>query len=273
MTDTRTSHAGRDHRDAGRCRHRRRAGAIRAREGAGRAVRRRPHVHAARRARGPLRMALGRRGCRRSRPCCSPARWRSWWWRTGDVAARDPDGTTEVAALVTLAAGVLAGLGHLALARAPSVAVTTLLLVEKSRVHSLVERMDDTAVRAGIRFAVMAVVLMPLLPDGAVRPARGRQAARAVGLRAVLLGHQLRRLRRAPLRRRPARLPGGRAARRHRVVDERDAVVLAREPDRRRVRRPAPGVRRDRRLHHAVRAGLAGHGRPVAPAGAARSSR
>ena len=53
------------------------------------------------------------------------------------VAARDPDGTTEVAALVTLAAGVLAGLGHLAFSSAV-IAVTALLLIEKSRVHALV---------------------------------------------------------------------------------------------------------------------------------------
>lgn len=88
------------------------------------------------------------------------------------VAARDPDGTTEVAALVTLAAGVLGGLGHLAWSSAV-VAVTALLLIEKSRVHALVERLDDTAVRAGIRFAVMAVVLMPLLPAGPYGPLGG----------------------------------------------------------------------------------------------------
>ena len=88
------------------------------------------------------------------------------------VAARDPDGTTEVAALVTLAAGVLGGLGHLALSSAV-IAVTALLLIEKSRVHALVERLDDTAVRAGIRFAVMAIVLMPLLPAGPYGPLGG----------------------------------------------------------------------------------------------------
>jgi uncharacterized membrane protein (DUF4010 family) len=88
------------------------------------------------------------------------------------VAARDPDGTTEVAALVTLAAGVVGGLGHLALSSAV-IAVTALLLIEKSRVHALVRRMDDTAVRAGIRFAVMAVVLLPLLPPGPYGPFGG----------------------------------------------------------------------------------------------------
>jgi uncharacterized membrane protein (DUF4010 family) len=81
-------------------------------------------------------------------------------------------GTTEMAALVTIAAGVLAGIGHLELASA-AVAITTLLLIEKSRVHSVVDRMDDVAVRAGIRFAVMAIVVMPLLPQGPYGPLGG----------------------------------------------------------------------------------------------------
>ena len=88
------------------------------------------------------------------------------------TSRREIGGTTEMAALVTIAAGVLAGIGHLALASA-AIAVTTLLLVEKSRVHSVVDRMDDTAVRAGIRFAVMAIVVMPLLPQGPYGPLGG----------------------------------------------------------------------------------------------------
>lgn len=89
----------------------------------------------------------------------------------GYVAAshRDVDGTTEVAALVTLAAGALAGLGYLALASGV-IAVTTLLLVEKSRLHSTVARLGDAEIRAGIRFAVMAVVILPLLPEGPYGP-------------------------------------------------------------------------------------------------------
>lgn len=88
------------------------------------------------------------------------------------TARQEVGGTTEMAALVTIAAGVLAGIGHLAFASA-AVAVTTLLLVEKSRVHAMVERMDDTAVRAGIRFAVMAIVVLPLLPAGPFGPLGG----------------------------------------------------------------------------------------------------
>lgn len=75
------------------------------------------------------------------------------------------DGTTEVAALVVLGAGVLAGMGMLRVASG-IVAVEVLLLVEKSRLHSLVRRIDDIELRAGVRFAVMALVILPLLPEG-----------------------------------------------------------------------------------------------------------
>ena len=82
------------------------------------------------------------------------------------------DGTTEVAALVVLAAGVVAGMHELRLASA-TIAATTLLLVEKSRLHSLVERIDDVSLRAGFRFAVMAVVILPILPSGPFGPLGG----------------------------------------------------------------------------------------------------
>ena len=79
------------------------------------------------------------------------------------------EATTEVAALVVLTAGLLAGLGHLRLASA-IFALTVLLLAEKSQLHSLVARLDDVSLRAGIRFAVMAVVILPLLPEGPFGP-------------------------------------------------------------------------------------------------------
>src|SRR5262245_28007765 len=68
------------------------------------------------------------------------------------------DGTTEVAAFVVLTAGLVAGMHEVRLASA-MIALTTLLLVEKSRLHSLVRRIDDASLRAGFRFAVMAVVI------------------------------------------------------------------------------------------------------------------
>src|SRR5579864_1792271 len=70
------------------------------------------------------------------------------------------DGTTEVAALVVLAAGTLSGMHHLRLASA-AIALTTLLLIEKSRLHNLVARIDDASLRAAVRFTVMALVILP----------------------------------------------------------------------------------------------------------------
>src|SRR5262249_17990349 len=70
---------------------------------------------------------------------------------------QDIDGTTEVAALVVLAAGLLAGVGSVTLASG-AIAIVVLLLVEKSRLHSLVRRIDDVGLRSGVRFAVMALV-------------------------------------------------------------------------------------------------------------------
>jgi uncharacterized membrane protein (DUF4010 family) len=86
------------------------------------------------------------------------------------VASRhDVEGTTEVAALVVLAAALTAGMRHWS-AAAAIVAVTTLLLVEKSRIHALVRRLDDASLRAAARFAVMAVVILPILPAGPYGP-------------------------------------------------------------------------------------------------------
>ena len=84
----------------------------------------------------------------------------------------DVEATTEAAALVVLAAGVLSGSGHFALASAV-IAVTDLLLVEKSILHSMVGRIDDVELRAGARFAVMASVILPLLPAGPFGPFGG----------------------------------------------------------------------------------------------------
>jgi uncharacterized membrane protein (DUF4010 family) len=84
----------------------------------------------------------------------------------------DVDGTTEVSALVVLAAGALAGRGYLALASALS-ALTALVLVEKSRIHALVYRLQSETIEAAARFAVLALVVLPLLPEGPLGPAPG----------------------------------------------------------------------------------------------------
>jgi uncharacterized membrane protein (DUF4010 family) len=84
----------------------------------------------------------------------------------------DIDATTEVAALVVLAAGVLAGIGQVQIASG-IIAVTSVLLVEKSRLHGWVARIADRDLRAAARFGVMALVVLPLLPQGPFGPLGG----------------------------------------------------------------------------------------------------
>ena len=88
------------------------------------------------------------------------------------ASQRDVDATTEVASFVVLAAGVAAGIGFWALAGA-AIAITTLLLVEKSRIHDIAHRLDDVSMRAAVRFGVMAIVILPLLPEGPFGPGPG----------------------------------------------------------------------------------------------------
>lgn len=88
------------------------------------------------------------------------------------ASRRDIDATTEIAAFVTIAAGLLAGLQHTTLASG-IIAVTILLLVEKTRLHALVARIVDDDLRAAARFGVMAVVILPLLPSGPIGPLGG----------------------------------------------------------------------------------------------------
>lgn len=82
------------------------------------------------------------------------------------------DATTEVAGVVVLAAGALAGAGLLAVASAVF-AGTALVLVEKSRMHAAVERLQSAELEAGARFAVLALVVLPLLPTGPFGPGPG----------------------------------------------------------------------------------------------------
>lgn len=88
------------------------------------------------------------------------------------ASARDIDATTEVAALVVLGSGVLAGAGQLRLAAALTT-LTVLLLAEKPRLHAFVARLDGPTMSAMARFAVMSAVILPLLPVGPFGPEPG----------------------------------------------------------------------------------------------------
>lgn len=73
------------------------------------------------------------------------------------------DGTTEVAALAVTGLAALAGGGQLALA-AGAVAVMVLFLGEKRRLHGMVAKVGEQELQAAVRFAVMALVILPILP-------------------------------------------------------------------------------------------------------------
>ena len=86
--------------------------------------------------------------------------------RTADV---ERDATSAVAALVTLAIGMLAGLGNPALAIACA-AVVILLLALRSELHGFVGRLEDDDVKALARFAIIAFAVLPLLPNRDMGP-------------------------------------------------------------------------------------------------------
>lgn len=77
----------------------------------------------------------------------------------------DADGTTEAAAIAVVGLGAVAGVGWTGLA-AGAGAIVVLMLREKARLHALVRQLGEPELRAGFQFAVLAVVVLPLLPTG-----------------------------------------------------------------------------------------------------------
>ena len=78
-------------------------------------------------------------------------------------------GTTEVAAILVVALGAAAALGHRTLASAAAV-VCVLLLAEKSTLQNALQKIAAHELRAALQFAVLALVILPLLPAGAYGP-------------------------------------------------------------------------------------------------------
>lgn len=76
----------------------------------------------------------------------------------------DPGLTTEVAMLVMFGVGVLAGTGERALAVVLG-ASTAVLLHLRPELHSLAARLRDTEMRAVMQFAVVSLIVLPVLPD------------------------------------------------------------------------------------------------------------
>ncbi len=72
--------------------------------------------------------------------------------------------TTEVAALVTILAGGLCYWGYVQLAVAIAVAVTVLLSL-KLEMRAFVQRLTKEDIYATLKFAVIVVIVLPVLPD------------------------------------------------------------------------------------------------------------
>ena len=79
------------------------------------------------------------------------------------------DATSAVAALVTLAIGFLAGSGSAGLAIAAA-AVTILVLALRAELHGFVSKLDERDVKALARFGVIALGVLPFLPDQPMGP-------------------------------------------------------------------------------------------------------
>lgn len=89
------------------------------------------------------------------------------YWRT---SSRERAGTTtEVAALVTYWIGAIAGAGALLLAAAIGITMAV-LLAAKERLEAFPQAMSREELRATLTLAVLAAVILPLLPDQSYGP-------------------------------------------------------------------------------------------------------
>jgi uncharacterized membrane protein (DUF4010 family) len=77
--------------------------------------------------------------------------------------------TTEVAAILTFLFGVLVTGDHAAVAIALAV-VTSLLLALKGELHGFIRNMSSEDIRVTLQFALVAAVILPLLPNRTLDP-------------------------------------------------------------------------------------------------------
>lgn len=100
--------------------------------------------------------------------------------RAGDIGA-----TTEVAALATYAAGVLAGAGALLVAGSVGIGVAV-LLAGKQRLEAFPRALTREELGAALTLAVIAAIILPVLPDARYGP-WGVWNPRALWLMVVLV--------------------------------------------------------------------------------------
>jgi len=85
--------------------------------------------------------------------------------KDGDVGA-----TTEVSVLITFFVGSICAWGQVGIAGAVTV-VTMLLLALKGWLHDLARRIDSSDVEATLKFAIITLIVLPLVPDANYGPA------------------------------------------------------------------------------------------------------
>jgi uncharacterized membrane protein (DUF4010 family) len=90
-------------------------------------------------------------------------------YAVASAQTRNRDGTTEMAAVLVLGTGALCGLGYRGLGGGVAV-VAALALAEKSRIQQWVGHIGQVELYAALRFAVLALVVLPLLPEGPFGP-------------------------------------------------------------------------------------------------------
>lgn len=87
------------------------------------------------------------------------------------------DATSPVAAAATIATAFLAGLGSIGLALACG-ALVVLVLALRNDLHNFVGKLDEHDIKALARFAVIALAVLPFLPDEAFGPYDAWNAAK-----------------------------------------------------------------------------------------------
>lgn len=87
----------------------------------------------------------------------------------GSAAKGDLSATTAIVGVETLGLGVLAATGHMVLASVAA-AVTTLTLSQRRQLHQWVAGLSEAEVQAIARFGLIALAILPLLPDRAFGP-------------------------------------------------------------------------------------------------------
>jgi uncharacterized membrane protein (DUF4010 family) len=85
------------------------------------------------------------------------------YWRLSRRADQ-MSATSAVAALLTLGLGAFATFGH-SLEAIASACVAALLLASRTQLHGWIAGLSETEIQAGMRFALVAVAVWPLLPS------------------------------------------------------------------------------------------------------------